>query len=66
VPIKSCGGADGCHITQTVDDGGALNFEIDSKRKNPNFVCTKCHVVFGKEAIPASHPQALPTPKGKS
>lgn len=66
VPIKSCGGADGCHITQTVDDGGALNFEIDSKRKNPNFVCTKCHVIFGREAIPESHPQAIPTPKPKS
>jgi hypothetical protein len=66
VPIKSCGGADGCHITQTVDDGGALNFEIDSKRKNPSFVCTKCHVVFGREAIPESHPRAIPTPKPKS
>lgn len=66
VPIKSCGGADGCHITQTADDGGALNFEIDSKRKNPSFVCTKCHVVFGKEAIPESHPRAIPTPKPKS
>lgn len=66
VPIKSCGGADGCHITQTADDGGALNFEIDSKRKNPSFVCTKCHVVFGKESIPESHPRAVPTPKPKS
>ena len=66
VPIKSCGGADGCHVTQTADDGGALNFEIDSKRKNPSFVCTKCHVVFGREAIPESHPLAVPTPKPKS
>jgi hypothetical protein len=66
VPVKSCGGADGCHITQTVDDGGILNFEVDSKRKEEKFVCTKCHVTFGKEAIPASHPQAIPTPKPKS
>lgn len=66
VPVKSCGGADGCHITRTVDDGGALNFEIDSKRKDASFVCTKCHVTFGKEAIPVSHPQAIPTPKPKS
>ena len=66
VPVKSCGGADGCHITQTVDDGGALNFEIDSKRKDANFVCTKCHVTFGKEAMPASHPLAIPAPKPKS
>ena len=66
VPVKSCGGADGCHITRTADDGGALNFEIDSKRKDASFVCTKCHVTFGKEAIPASHPEAIPTPKPKS
>src|SRR5499427_3573179 len=48
VPVRSCGGADGCHITNTLDEGGALNFEIDSRKKNPNFVCTKCHVTFGK------------------
>lgn len=66
VPVKSCGGADGCHITQTVDDGGILNFEVDSKRKNSKFVCTKCHVVFGKEPLPESHPRAIPTPKPKS
>ena len=23
VPVRSCGGADGCHLTATVDDGGA-------------------------------------------
>lgn len=66
VPVKSCGGADGCHITQTVGDGGILNFEIDSKRKDASFVCTKCHVTFGKEAMPGSHPLAIPTPKPKS
>src|SRR5262245_50205880 len=38
VGVKSCGGADGCHITQTLDDGGALNFESDSRKKNPSFV----------------------------
>ena len=66
VPVKSCGGADGCHITRTVDDGGILNFEIDSRRKDANFACTKCHVTFGKEAAPPTHPQAIPTPKPKS
>ena len=66
VAVKSCGGADGCHITQTLDDGGALNFEIDARRKNPNFVCTKCHVTFGKDALPENHAQALPTPKPKA
>ncbi|HXT62578.1 MAG TPA: cytochrome c3 family protein [Pyrinomonadaceae bacterium] len=65
VPVKSCGGADGCHITTTTDEGGILNFEIDSKKKDPNFTCTKCHVTFGKGPVPASHPQAIPTPKPK-
>ncbi len=62
VSIKSCGGADGCHITATTDDGGILNFEIDSKNKDPNFACTKCHVTFGRGPIPENHPQAIPTP----
>lgn len=66
VSVKSCGGADGCHITQTTDEGGALNFEIDSKKKDPKFVCTKCHVAFGTAPIPESHPQAIPSPKPKA
>jgi len=65
VAVRSCGGAEGCHVTPTTDDGGALNFEIDERKKNPGFVCTKCHVAFGKEAVPADHPQAIPTPKPK-
>ena len=55
VAVKSCGGAEGCHITPTLDDGGALNFEIDQKKKDPAFVCAKCHIEFGREAIPDSH-----------
>lgn len=62
VPVRSCGGADGCHITATTDDGGALNFEIDQKKKDAAFVCTKCHITFGKEGVPEDHPQAIPTP----
>jgi hypothetical protein len=65
VPVKSCGGADGCHVTATTDDGGALNFEIDQKKKDPAFVCTKCHVAFGKEGVPEDHPNAIPAPKPK-
>jgi len=65
VPVRSCGGADGCHITTNMDEGGALNFEIDSRKKDPNFVCTKCHVTFGKDPLPENHPQAIPTPKPK-
>lgn len=65
VPVTSCGGAEGCHITATADDGGIMNFEIDEKKKNPGFVCTKCHVRFGREALPNSHAQAIPTPAKK-
>ena len=65
VPVKSCGGADGCHITATVDDGGILNFELDQRKKNPKFVCTKCHVTFGKEPIPETHSGAIPASKPK-
>ena len=65
VAVRSCGGAEGCHITTTVDEGGALNFEIDSRKKDPKFVCTKCHVTFGSESMPDNHPQAIPTPKPK-
>ena len=62
VPVRSCGGAEGCHVTATSDEGGALNFEIDQKKKDPNFVCTKCHIVFGKPGVPASHLEVMPKP----
>ena len=65
VPVRSCGGPDGCHITATTDDGGALNFEIDQKKKDPAFVCTKCHVTLGREGVPEDHPKAIPMPKPK-
>ncbi len=65
VAVRSCGGADGCHITTTTDEGGALNFEIDSRKKDPKFVCTKCHVTFGSAPVPDSHAQAIPTPRPK-
>ena len=65
VPVRSCGGPDGCHITATTDDGGALNFEIDQKKKDATFVCYKCHMTFGKEGVPEGHPTAIPTPKPK-
>lgn len=63
VPVRSCGGAEGCHATATLDEGGALNFEIDQKKKNSSFVCTKCHINFGKQSVPASHVSAIQNPK---
>ena len=60
VPVKSCGGAEGCHVTATVDEGGALNYEIAERNKSAQFVCTKCHVAFGNKPAPASHVNAIP------
>lgn len=54
-----------CHATATVDDGGALNYEIAERAKNARFECTKCHVVFGRQAIPASHHAAVKSAGGK-
>ena len=61
VTVRSCGGAEGCHITATTGDGGALNYEIDQKKKNPSFVCAKCHISFGKEGVPADHLAVIPS-----
>lgn len=60
VPVKSCGGAEGCHVTATLDDGGILNYEIDQRNKNAGFVCAKCHIRFGNKPVPASHINAIP------
>ena len=65
VGVKSCGGAEGCHITATTDDGGILNYEIDQKKAKASFECTKCHVSYGKQAVPESHVKAIPTAKTK-
>jgi hypothetical protein len=59
VPVASCGGAEGCHVTATADEGGILNYEIDQRKAKAGFVCTKCHITFGKEALPATHVNAL-------
>ena len=62
VAVRSCGGAEGCHITATSDDGGILNYEIDQKKSNGTFVCAKCHLTYGKQTVPLDHAQAIPTP----
>jgi hypothetical protein len=60
VPISSCAT---CHVTATVADGGALNYEADQRQKNPSFQCVKCHVAYGKLPIPKSHLDALEAAK---
>ena len=60
VPVTAC---NVCHITSTTADGGALNSEVDQRKANPAFQCVKCHVTFGKEAIPAGHLAAVEAAK---
>jgi hypothetical protein len=59
VHVSSCGGAEGCHVTATADEGGILNYEIDQRKTNDKFVCTKCHIALGTKALPASHADAI-------
>ncbi len=62
VSIESCAM---CHVTATADEGGALNFEVESRKKNPSFQCVKCHITFGKLPIPESHTKAISAAGGK-
>ena len=61
VPISSCAT---CHATAKSDDGGAINYEIDARTKDPKFECIKCHTAFGKLPVPVSHTAAV-TAAGK-
>ena len=60
VPISSCAT---CHATSSLDDGGALNYEVDKRRKEATFQCVKCHIAYGKLPIPESHLKALEAAK---
>jgi hypothetical protein len=55
--VKACGGSGGCHIEASND--GILNYEVEQKKTNPNFQCTKCHVILGKNTVPADHLEAI-------
>jgi hypothetical protein len=54
-----------CHVTSTVDEGGAVNFEIGKRADDAKFQCIKCHIVFGKLPVPKSHADAVAAAKGK-
>lgn len=54
-----------CHITATSDDGGILNFEIDSRKNDPKFECVKCHLGYRGSDIPESHIKAITDLGGK-
>lgn len=60
VPVLSCSP---CHITATTADGGVLNAEVDSKKKDDKFICVKCHITYGKQTIPDSHLKAIEAQK---
>lgn len=53
-----------CHITATSDDGGILNYEVDSRKTDAKFQCVKCHLAYGKSAIPESHLKAISAQAG--
>jgi hypothetical protein len=58
VSVKSCGGSgSGCHVEATTD--GILNYEIEKKQNNSAFQCVKCHIILGKNAVPADHLDAI-------
>jgi hypothetical protein len=48
-----------CHVTATAAEGGLLNVELERREKNARFECNKCHVVYGKMPVPASHIKAV-------
>jgi hypothetical protein len=55
---KSCGGeGTGCHIEATTE--GILNLELQKKKAEPAFQCTKCHTRNGKNPPPESHISAV-------
>lgn len=56
VVLSSCST---CHATATSADGGALNAEVDARKADPKFNCTKCHITFGTKPIPESHTKAI-------
>lgn len=56
VKLASC---NYCHITGTSDDGGILNYEIDSRKKDPKFQCVKCHLGYSGLPVPESHPAVI-------
>jgi len=58
----SCGGGGtGCHVEPTGE--GVLNIAVARKKAEPNFQCTKCHVINGRLPVPESHVRAVLPPQ---
>lgn len=61
VKISSCAM---CHVTETSDEGGSLNVEVDARKADPKFQCVKCHISYGKLPIPATHIEIIKAQAG--
>jgi hypothetical protein len=64
VRVPSCGGDMGCHVTATLDEGGALNAELEARTADPGFRCTKCHLAYASGAVPQTHLDAIAKLRG--
>jgi hypothetical protein len=64
VPILSCGGGSGCHIS--AKPRKILNEEMDKRREDAAFRCTRCHFnLAGSPTVPNTHKAAVGFPLDK-
>jgi len=64
VPILSCGGGSGCHIS--AKPRKILNEEMDKRREDPAFRCARCHFnLAAAPKVPDSHKSAVGFPLDK-
>ena len=64
VAVRSCGGdGTGCHIEATAE--GILNLELEKKKANPAFECSKCHISNGRKPAPETHIKDITPDKKK-
>lgn len=65
VSVLSCSGEMGCHVTATIDEGGALTYELERRKADSRFSCSKCHLAHGGAAVPPSHTAVVEKVRGK-
>lgn len=63
VPIQTCASSTSrCHGSTRVPYN-IINRELEKRKTEPSFDCTKCHINLGREAAPASHTDLFPPKK---
>lgn len=63
VPIQTCASSSSrCHGSTRVPYN-IINRELEKKKADPSFDCTKCHINLGREAPPPSHTELFPPKK---